>query len=365
MAAKKIDYPKEMERIKKEQLAKKNKPDLEKEDNFNFGLITADELQDMKFMGAKWLVENLVPIGGITIIAAPAGNYKSWLMLLMAKCIAKGEKFLDMFECGKAGVFIVDEENKPRQINERMKKLEFSRGLPISFWSHEGFSVSKGDKVSLIFRICKEKNIGVIFFDSLVRISEAVENDANQMAQVFKVLNSFCREGITVIIAHHERKEGQNPTSAQNRMRGSSDISAAIDSHLAVRKNKESGVLEIEQAKNRFEEELETFEVQIINNEEKIEFKYLGKQLKQDQRKNQVEGMIINILKENPTGKLKGDLLEEVKIATGIGIKTIRNILNGLIVEKVVIEKQAEKNKKVCLLALQTSDDDANEEVPT
>lgn len=233
-------------------------------------LISLDDLMSMEFPENKWVIEKLIPLQGITIIAGAPGNFKTWILLSMAISISKGEDFLGKFPSLKSNILIIDEENPLYMIKDRSKLLGAAKALSIDIISQRGFLIEDDAWIKRILDICESKKIDVIFFDSLIRIHQAEENSATNMSNVFRRIKRFCRAGKTVIITHHERKEGAIKSSGQNRLRGSSDISAAVDSHLTVRKIKDDdkNKLAIEQPKLRQEQEIEPFEVSILKDGE-------------------------------------------------------------------------------------------------
>lgn len=319
-------------------------------------IISIGELLSTEFPPNKWMIEKLIPDQGISIIASVPGNFKTWLILLMARCIARGEKFLDLFQCKQANVLMVDEENMLSLLKDRSLLLEITKDLPIYFCHQKGVLISQDKWVEKIINICRKKKIGVIFFDSFVRIHDAEENSAVEISKLFRQIKRFCQEGMTVILTHHERKEGANKGNAKNRLRGSSDILAAVDCHIAIRRKAGEKKLIIEQPKLRTDEEIEKFEITFEKSENKMEFRYLGIHSEQDLKKEQSKEIIINILGENKTGLLKGEIEKQVKIEAEIGERITRLALKELIEEGEVIEKSAGKNKKVCMLSIYSSE---------
>jgi hypothetical protein len=276
----------------------------------------------------------------------------------MARCIARGEKFLDLFQCKQANVLMVDEENNLGMLKDRSLLLEITKDLPIYFCHQKGVLISQDKWVEKILGICREKEIGVIFFDSFVRIHDAEENSAAEISKLFRQIKRFCQEGLTVILTHHERKEGANKGSAKNRLRGSSDILAAVYCHIAICRKVGENKLIIEQPKLRIDQEIEKFEIEFEKIEDKMEFRYLGAHSEQDLKKEKAKEIVVNILGENKDGLPKGEIEKQVKIEAGIGEKTTRFALKELIEEGETVEISAGKNKKVCMLCIYSSEKD-------
>jgi len=312
--------------------------------------VSIAKLFSMEFKENKWVVERLIPHEGITIISGAPASYKTWLLLQMAIDISEGNSFLNQFQCEKNKVLIIDEENHLRLIRDRLKLLGADENLPIYFLSQTGFLVSDQGLVDRVLEICQEKEIDVIFIDSLVRINNAEENDASQMSEVFKCIRQLCQNGKTVVITHHEKKEGVIKISAQNRLRGSSDILASVDAHIAVKKdNQDKSKILVEQAKLRSAKEVDPFEVKVNENDEKIRFDYLGACAEKISKKELAKDAVDFVLQEEQNGLSIKEICRKVNETENIGDKNIRYAIKELIADGVILEKKGGKNTKICV----------------
>jgi RecA-family ATPase len=316
-----------------------------------FEPLSLEDLYLIEFPENKWVIEKLIPHQCITLVSGAPASFKTWLILEMAIYIAKGERLFDQFECEKNNVLIIDEENHLRLVKERMQSLGAEANLPIHYLSQKGFLVSEKGMIESVLKICEEKNIEIIFIDSLVRINNAEENDASQMSEVFRNIKKLCQAGKTVIITHHERKEGAMKSSAQNRLRGSSDIQASVDCHLALRrdKNDRTKVL-IEQAKLRLDEEIESFEVAVKKSDEKTEFIYLGEHSEDLSKKDSAKETVYKVLEEEENGLPISEIIQKVKEIKSVGDKNIRQAIKELITENIIMENKGDGNTKICCL---------------
>ncbi len=308
-----------------------------------FQPIGIDALLNQEFNFPKWIVEGLVPNEGITIISAPPKSFKSWIALHFALCIAQGEKAFGMRDCEKAGVLIIDEENHPRIIQERLLKLNTPANLPITFVSQKNFRLSNDEHIKKILELCDKVSASVIIMDSLVRIHDADENNAVEIAKVFSYARSLCLAGKTVIMLHHERKEGFNSNSSpQSRMRGSSDISASVDSHIAIRKDKAPNRLIIEPAQLRCDVLVDPFEVSVLEQSGKIEFSYYGEVDLPKTASEKASEIIMTILnRAGSEGLLHKYIVTMLQNSHSIGEKNSRAAIKRLLSEGVLEEVKA------------------------
>ncbi len=333
-----------------------------------FKPISFSELSLKKFPASKWLIEGIVPLEGITILSGAPASFKTWFLLAMAKNIAEGGEFLDEFTCSQSGVLIIDEENSLNLIRERLRKMGADKDLPIYFLSQKGFLATTDQDIESIVQFCKEEGILTVFIDSLVRISHADENDASQMANVFRNLRRFCQNGITVVLTHHERKDGIIKSPASERMRGSSDISAAVDAHLALKRDKSNrDKIFVEQAKLRSGKEREPFEVEIREDAAgRFEFKYLGVQVGKREKKEEAKTAILTVCEGGKEGLSMTQISTMVKGKVSVGDKNIREAIRELLKDGLLLERRGNKNTRICYhpkFVSDTKPDDENEPI--
>ena len=333
--------------------AAKKLSELEKEETTinNFQLLSIDDLYKRKFSEDRWKIDSMVPHEGVTIISGAPGNYKTWIMLQMALSIAKGDLLFGQFQSRKGGVLLIDEENHLRLLKERMQLLGATDDLPIYFLSQEGFLVTSEKMIEKVLQFCEEKELDVIFIDSLVRVNKAEENDASQMAEVFRSITKLVKNNKTVVLSHHERKEGAYKSSAQTRLRGSSDIAAAVDSHISVRKdrNNDEKVI-IEDGKLRQSKQREQFELQVESGNDYVKFNYLGVRDQEKEKRLIASEMIVQILAGYPDGLSKQEIIRQVVDSEKAGEKSTRRAIADLIRSGNIIEGKGAGNTKMCRL---------------
>lgn len=261
---------------------------------------TLAELLLMEFEDAEWLVESLIPAGGITVLSAEPSSFKTWLILYAVLCVARGECLLGQYATSQSGVLIIDEESSSRLLNSRFKMLEAESNLEVHLLNETGFQLD--DKhVGQVIEYCEQNNVKLVTFDSLVRIHSFDENDATGMSKAFRQLKKFNNAGITVVVIHHNRKPGAKNGSLAHEMRGSSDILAAVDCHLALTKRDDNKhELVLTQTKSRYSEELLPIEIRInTDGESYLNFEYVGQAEPRVSKKTKASNAIDKLLEEN------------------------------------------------------------------
>ena len=289
--------------------------------------ITLKELMSRQFPDSEWVVEPLIP-EGLTVLSAQPASYKTWLMLDIAIAVASGSQLFDTFDTTQSGVLMVDEENSERLLQQRLQLLGDDNELPIHFMVDKKFRLEDA-KIGSVIRFCKDNDIGLVTFDSLVRIHSKNENDAVQMSEVFAKIRQFNKAGINVLVTHHNRKGGNSENPSQD-MRGSSDILAAVDCHLSLKRNRESKVLSITQTKVRFMEELEPFEMEVITNEESVRFEYMGLSDFAETKRQKTIRAIKELLADGKVLNQKDILVALEEANNKVSAKTLRATLKNM-----------------------------------
>lgn len=248
-----------------------------------------------------WIVQDLVPARCITVLSSPPGYFKTWILLEIAIKVSSGQKVFNHFDTESCGVLIVNEENWKGIIQDRLKALIPSsmvgklKDYKVCFYNQKGLKLTT-TLVDFLIKKCKNSKIGLIMFDSLIRVHNFDENSASEIKKIFEQMKKFTLEGIAVLFTHHHRKQGIfKPANPAENMRGSTDIAAMVDTHLCVdkRKNSDDMCLVIGQPKQRLKENLSDFKVRIehILYEDKnyIKFMYDGEYSPDEEREGKIK----------------------------------------------------------------------------
>lgn len=323
--------------------ARQNKELLIRNNPLSLYPESLDELLGRKFPPTRWIVEGLIPSEGITIMSAMPGSFKTWMMLDIALAVTQGYKLFGQYDTQTAGVLIVDEESGARMLNERFRQLGAPRGLPIAYFSRAGYKVSQ-DYIDSLISVCLTRNINLIIFDSLVRLHQGDENTSKDMAELFDLFKQLADNGLSVLIAHHNRKSMPGSYNPSGDMRGSSDILAAVDCHLAINRQKDSEYIEVRQTKNRYMREARPFRLRFLEQDGISSFQFVETLRTKDDRRTEFKEEILKQLADesNPTKKL---LLERLnKMGVNIKLGTLGDLLEELVHDGQVDSKSGTRN---------------------
>lgn len=231
-----------------------------------FNVNSLSSLMSKQYSEQEYIVEGLIPEASIAILSGTSRSYKTYALLHLAVGVASGKKVFGQFSTQENNVLIIDEENGERLLQKRLIQLGTSPDLPVYFSSYSGFHISNL-YIEKVLETCALYDIKLVIIDSLVRIHSGDENSAGEMSKVFKQLRRLTAKGISVLITHHTNKQGG--------YRGSTEILAATDSFVTVnRKNKH--YLTYSQIKQRYAEELDSFEVKVVSTATGFEFEFIG-----------------------------------------------------------------------------------------
>jgi hypothetical protein len=307
-------------------------------------------LLNKEYPEEEYLVDKLVPARGLTVFSGAPGAMKTWLILEMAVNIASGQQFLGEFRTEQSNILFIDEENGENLVAKRLKMLTENRELPIYFSFLENFRLGESS-IQQVIRYSQKRDISLVVFDSLVRIHTKDENSAIEMAQVFALLKELTKANITVLFTHHHRKQGSNHNTANgDSMRGSSDILASVDSHIAVSKSDNDRIV-LTQTKLRLDEKFGSFIVDFsINRSEipnKVSFSFVGRTSSDESKVDELKAGVLDIFDKADPPLFQKQIAEQLR---GDGYtfsdKTLRNALKELEKEKLLIVKSGQGENK-------------------
>ena len=236
--------------------------------------LSLDKLLSEKMPEQAWLVDGRIPASALTIISGQPSSYKTRFTLDVALSIAAGKPLYGIIPTQQSGVMIVDEESGSWLLHRQLLEQGASQGLPIRVRSLHGYMLDE-EKTNILLLDCKAYGLNTVIFDSLSHIHDGNENDASDMTPRLKHLQKLTSNGITVLLIHHNRKEGQFPGRGGGEVRGSSAIFAIADAQISLTPKGEDRLV-VSQNKLRYAKKPDTFELRIAGDEESFAFEYLG-----------------------------------------------------------------------------------------
>ena len=245
-------------------------------------------------------------------------------------------------------MLLIDEENRLQTLRERIEKLGYVASDNIYLLSLEGFKVDKEENMRKLEAFVELHDIRLVIMDSLVRVHQKDENDAGQMKDVFDALKPLVKKDVAILFTHHHRKQPsddeESPSKTSQRLRGSSDILAAIESHVAV-SNEVAGRLVLVQTKSRDDEAQKPFEVNIETKDGRLSFEFEGEikdsVLAFEQAKEKIHEFLVSEGREVDRAEI------ETKLKPFVGENSIGKALKTLAEENKIEVQRGVKNKKI------------------
>lgn len=302
-------------------------------------VVSYASLITTKFPEIVWLVDKIIPDECLTMISGSPASFKTWLMLDLAICITSGKKFLNQFDVKKDKILFVDEESGERIIQRRLLQLTKESVLDIKFLCYKDFKLSASDE---IISYCLENNIGVVIIDSLIRVHSGEENSSKEMSKLYDELKKYKKNNISVIIAHHNKKTGNNQHNPSEDVRGSSEIVASVDAGISIRSLKEKKQLKITPHKCRIAEEHKPFTIDISDTDGFVSFNYSGEIESIKESKIQTaKDSIINLLSGGQEMYQK-EIIESLK--NTVGESSVKESLKELLSNKTISLRKGDGN---------------------
>lgn len=276
-----------------------------------------------------WVVDQLMPDKSVTILSGSPGSFKTWLYMEIAVKVASGKPAFGNFHTKQTGVLVIDEESGRPRLQKRFRQLAATDELPIHLLSRTGYKMSQLYADGIVDK-AQELGARLVIFDSLTRFMDEKtdENASGDMARMMDYYRQLADSGLAVLILHHNRKDGAGRFNPAQSLRGSSDILAAVDCHIAVSRVGQSEKVKLLQTKNRDVWEPVPFELRFHENAS--EFEYVGSDKTPTEKRRELLDKIVETVAEYP-GLTKTQLTKQAK-ANGIndGLKKIGDYIDEL-----------------------------------
>jgi len=302
------------------------------------GIKMVSQILSEEIKPIDWLVKDLIPEKGITILGGDVGSLKTYFSIYLGLCCVSGKKVLDIFEAKKIKVLYIDEENRERTIKDRLKKL--LKGLNIKEENLQmGFLISSGMKLDKIKKGGKlEKMIinfkpNLIIVDSMVRVFDGEENSSSDVKKIFDKIKPLIEHDTSWLLLHHTRKT--NTIKVKDDLRGSSDFGAFADIILMINKV-EKNAYTLNQPKNRLQQATEPIKINVVDtNDGGLKIIYSGEGIKKASmsiNERCAESIIERIKKEN----LKSFKTKDIEKVLDYKHNAINNGLSFLVIKGVL-----------------------------
>jgi len=318
---------------------------IEKQIADEWQIYSSEELLNTTFPDARFLVKDLIPKSGITILAGNPSCGKSWLLFEIARVVSEGIPLFGTFETEKSKVLYVDEET-PAWEGQRRWKMLGGTNQDVSFMSLQGFKIDDSFDRNKLLKICLDREIEFLIFDAMRDVNSRNENDSKEAQELMDCFKEFTKKGITILTAHHLRKESfMNSREPNQVLRGSTSILANIDSLISVEKIKEAGqVIELilVPSKLRQGKLASSFKIKLIEEEGKMTFQFNGNLEGEEGKLEKAKEMVIETLKNGERYRTE---IIQVLIPFYFKERTIQRAISELEEEKKIKPRKGEMKR--------------------
>ena len=209
-------------------------------------MVNADSLiADKQLVKPLEIVIGLIHQFTKVILGGSSKAGKTWLLLLLALCVATGKKFL-RWNTTRGKVLYINLEIPPVFFKERletlMKHLGITDSSNLDIWNLRG---KTGDIDALLHQIIKQAENGgyvLIFIDPFFKMSNGKsENTAGGVGMTLHKLERVAElTGAAVVYAHHFTKGKQTKKKPIDRLSGSGVFGRDADSIILFTDHEDS-----------------------------------------------------------------------------------------------------------------------------
>jgi hypothetical protein len=195
----------------------------------------------------EWVVDNLVSRGSLSIFYGEPGSKKTYSLLWLAACAARGAEWLD-FTTRACRVLFVDEESGETRLSARLAQVLHGAladdSTPIRYVSLAGLRLNDPGDAGQFCALIEQEQAELVIVDSLAAITSGDENSKQEVQPVMTALRSIAEQsGAAIVLIHHSGKNGI--------YRGSSAYKASTDLLVHVTSEDGSPYVNFKTEKNR------------------------------------------------------------------------------------------------------------------
>lgn len=206
-------------------------------------VVDVSELQDKTLPPMKWLIDDLLPVGGVVMLSAKPKMGKSYFAIQLALSVASGGEFLGFNVPEKNEVLYIDLETSQRSMKTRISMVtaDAPKGLFLMTPKEvfEFGNVGNGFESQVDYFLESHKGVKLVIVDTYGIIKG--HRKQNQGVYDFDYgeishLNSWARKkGFTLVLIHHQNKQSDydNPVMG---ISGSTGITAGLQAYYILTK---------------------------------------------------------------------------------------------------------------------------------
>lgn len=317
-----------------------------------YPILNNDTFTKIEYPPAKWLVDKLLRIGGISFLVGESGTGKTLAALSIAKAVSEGTSWLDHFPTTQMKVLIIDKENSPADIQKHYQSMGIKNPNVFNFFTDDNYELlNKQAKLTPIAiylqQYIRENDIGLVILDSAIDFLIGEENDSQTVAANINGWKEMADKATILSIHHFKKADIRIKIKAADMLRGSSVWLSSAQSVLAfsVVSPDHSELLIVEHAKARSGRKQKPFEIEMLirpdfrNTEETVigGFKYVKEVSEIKLKIDTAKEAIIKLLTENPDLEYSATELKSILASQGVVDRNVDSSLPQLVAEGEIV----------------------------
>ena len=208
-------------------------------------------INDSTIIKPQMLVKWLIHMATKVVVGGGSKSFKSWLLLLLAFCVAIGMDFL-RWPTLKTKVLVINLELGPAFMKERLAVLMHHFGLQdlqnLDIWNLRGMTANPDALIAHIIKEAQGKGYGLIIIDPIYKLMNGrSENSASGVSALCHLLERIAEKtGAAVVYSHHFAKGNSKKKSAMDRLSGSGVFARDADTIITLTEHSEPDCYTVE-----------------------------------------------------------------------------------------------------------------------
>lgn len=208
---------------------------LQDEDDFSgIRVYSLEDVEEIKSEKQSWLVDNLLPETGLSLLVASPKEGKSQLSRYLLKCVLHGDEFLGR-DVKKGGALLGLFEEIPQNVKPFLDKLGITKEDNLKIVT----AMPELNPFLSLTKLIQKTKPSFVVIDTLQTFLRI--KDINNYSEVTPKLNELgsiaCEANTHILLIHHSRKGGDGSSDS---ILGSQGLFAGVDTLMQIHKQQGS-----------------------------------------------------------------------------------------------------------------------------
>ncbi len=289
-------------------------------------VVDADTLLSTPIEKTLFIVDGLIP-QGVSMLCGAGKIGKSWLVLWLGICVAKGTPFLEM-QTVQSDVLYLCLEDTVTRIQNRLYQLVDEAPQGLRFATMCG-KLGSGLEEQIENALSDYPQTKLIIIDTLQKVRDAgnptnrngmYANDYDDISTIKRIADKY---GVAIVLVHHLRKL-KDSSDPFNEISGSTGITGAADTNLILKRERgaEEGTLLVNGRDVEFQKFLLRFVGQM--------WELIERKNAEEIRKEEIPAFlfrVVDFMKGRPTWKGTATDLIEAMAETETSVNVVTKML--------------------------------------